>query len=100
MSKPHEEEWTTGEGALSGALYSGDTWIGSFTDAKRAKLAVQAPRLARMLLEHVQACDGCAGTGIMWIRASSPAAESERAPVECTGCSDDRAALKDAGAIQ
>jgi hypothetical protein len=52
MTKPHEETWTTGDGALSGALYSGDTWIGSFTDAKRAKLAVQAPEMARVLMEH------------------------------------------------
>lgn len=50
MKKPHEEEWATGEGALSGALYSGDTWIGSFTDPKRARLAVQAPALVQALL--------------------------------------------------
>lgn len=50
MKKPHEEEWKTGEGALAGALYSGDTWIGSFTDAKRARLAKKTPALVRALL--------------------------------------------------
>lgn len=50
MTKPHEETWTTGEGALSGALYSGDTWIGSFTRQERARLAVQAPVLVHALL--------------------------------------------------
>lgn len=49
--KSHEETWTTGEGALSGALYSGDTWIGSFTNAERARLAVHAPKMAAMLLD-------------------------------------------------
>ena len=49
MTRPHEEEWKTGEGALSGALYSGDTWIGSFTKPERARLAVQAPKLAQRL---------------------------------------------------
>lgn len=53
MTKPHEETWTTGEGALSGALYAGETWIGSFTDPKRARLAVQAPEMARLLRDVV-----------------------------------------------
>lgn len=50
MTKPHEEEWKTGEGALSWALYSGDTWIGSFTNPERARLTVQAPALTQALL--------------------------------------------------
>ena len=50
MTKPHEEEWMTGAGALSGALYAGATWIGSFTRPERARLAVQAPMLVRSLL--------------------------------------------------
>lgn len=95
VSRPHEEEWSTGEGALAGALYSGETWIGSFTKPERARLAVQAPKLARMLLEHLQACDACKGDGIQWVRASA----AERVAVECTGCSDDRAVLRAAGVI-
>jgi hypothetical protein len=70
MTKPHEETWTTGEGALSGALYSGDTWIGSFTDAKRARLAVQAPKMAQALLyaHHAIMGDRDPGTAIAKIR--------------------------------
>jgi len=49
--RPHEEDWKTGEGALPGALYHGDTWLGSFTRPERAKLAVQAPEMARLLAE-------------------------------------------------
>lgn len=64
MTKPHEETWTTGDGALSGALYAGETWIGSFTDPKRARLAVQAPRMAQALaalLQHSGHVDDCPG---------------------------------------
>jgi hypothetical protein len=100
MTKPHEETWTTGEGARSGALYDEHgTWLGSFTRPERARLAKEAPRLAMMLLEHVESCPDCGGTGIQWIRATPPAGEHERAPVECTGCSDDRDVLKAAGVI-
>jgi hypothetical protein len=53
MTTPHEEEWVTGEGALSEALYSGDTWVGSFTRPERAKLAREAPRMARALLAEL-----------------------------------------------
>jgi hypothetical protein len=49
MIKPHEEEWKTGEGVLSGALYSGDKWIGSFSNPERARLAEQAPGMARII---------------------------------------------------
>jgi hypothetical protein len=56
MSKPHEEEWSTGEGVLSGALYAGDTWIGSFTNPERARLAKEAPEMAR-LIRDVMAWD-------------------------------------------
>jgi hypothetical protein len=58
MTAPHEETWTTGEGALSGALYSGDTWIGSFTDPERARLAAQAPKMMRALVQAKQALMG------------------------------------------
>lgn len=51
MSKPHEEKWETGEGVLSGALYENGIWIGSFTDPKRARLAVHAPEMVRLLSE-------------------------------------------------
>jgi len=89
MTAPHEEEWKTGEGALSGALYSGDTWIGSFTDPKRARLAVQAPELARRLLANgaideqgVWHNDACLEYG------------------HGKGCDADRAALKAAGVFE
>lgn len=87
MTKPHDETWTTGEGALSGALYSGDTWIGSFADPKRARLAVQAPRLAQMLLEHGAMIDG------EW--HNDACVEYGHGP----GCEADRATLKAAGAL-
>lgn len=91
MTKPHEEEWTTGEGALSGALYSGETWIGSFTDTKRARLAVQAPAMAKALLSVGRQYDngwhlfGCVGGDT-----------SQTCDAQCT---DSRTALKAAGVI-
>lgn len=89
MKRPHEEEWKTGEGALSGALYSGDTWIGSFTNPERARLAVEAPEMARALCGllmhhgHVDDCPGRLGVG-------SPC---------YTRCENARAVLKAAGVI-
>lgn len=75
MTKPHEEEWKTGEGALSGALYHGDTWIGSFTIAHRARLAVQAPALARRLAARLS------GDGV-------PCVCHLTAPDRCNNCED------------
>jgi hypothetical protein len=70
VKRPHEEEWTTGEGALSEALYSGETWIGSFTNPERARLAKEAPKMARALLyaHHALMGDRDPGTAIAKIR--------------------------------
>jgi hypothetical protein len=51
---PHEETWETGDAVLSGALYHEGIWIGSFTNTERARLAKEAPRLARALLAVVE----------------------------------------------
>lgn len=88
MTKPHEETWVTGEGALSGALYSGDTWIGSFTNADRARLAVQAPELARRLLAN-----GAVDTNGEWHNDACLEYGHGK------GCDADRAALKAAGVL-
>lgn len=94
MTKPHEEEWKTGEGALSGALYVDGIWIGSFTNPERARLAVEAPEMVRALLGHVRYCDGCDGSGLTSIRAPPPA---ERQTVPCPACEHDRAVLRATG---
>jgi hypothetical protein len=89
MIKPHEEEWGTGEGSLSGALYTKDgTWIGSFTGADRARLAAHAPDLAQRLLAN----GGLDSQG-QWHNDSC--LEYGHGP----GCEKDRAALKAAGVI-
>lgn len=54
MSKAHEETWETGEGVLAGALYADGFWIGSFTTAERARLAKEAPVMARALLAELE----------------------------------------------
>jgi hypothetical protein len=95
MIKPHEEEWKTGEGVLSGALYSGDKWIGSFSNPERARLAVHAPKLATVLLRllresaddrgvfHTEQCwNAMIGMGCL------------------PSCRDARAVLRDAGVLQ
>lgn len=94
MSQPHEEQWTTGEGALSGALCSGDTWIGSFTNPERAKLAVHAPALARHLMKYVAVCTSCDGAGQGSVRSPDGYVRAS-----CPGCEEARAVLRAAGVI-
>ena len=94
MTAPHDETWTTGEGALSGAMYSGETWIGSFTDPKRARLAVQAPKLVERLLIAARACKGCDGTGMVSVRAPHG-----YDTCSCPTCEDDWSVLRAAGVL-
>lgn len=93
MTKPHEEEWKTGEGALSGALYSGAMWIGSFTNPERARLAVQAPTLVRVVLESME----LRPDGTMHHRAECSA--DGMITCDAPRCGSARAALKAAGVI-
>lgn len=98
MTKPHEETWKTGEGALAGALYSGDTWIGSFTNADRARLAVEAPMLAVALLTLGRY--GWRGAyrewhlGVCWNTLCAPDGECLH------GCRDARRVLTCAGVLE
>jgi hypothetical protein len=92
--KPHEEKWETGEGVLSGALYNEGIWIGSFTNAERARLAAKAPELVRHVLMSIGACEGCGGSGTTSVRTPTG-----RYDEFCPTCEDARAVLKAAGVI-
>lgn len=96
MTKPHEEEWKTGEGALSGALYSGDTWIGSFTDPKRARLAVQAQRMVQVLMGLIDSCTACDKTGVVYPYLGDGCFGQKQA---CHECGASREILKACGAM-
>jgi hypothetical protein len=67
-------------------------FYGNVNGKARKQLASAAPDMARALLEHVEACDSCKGTGRISIRDGAT-----RTDVECPGCSDDRAILTKAG---
>lgn len=95
--KPHEETWDEVPGVevdVRDIIAVGEGGVIRDVPSRVSLLIAKAPAMARALLEHVEACDVCKGTGLTSIRDGAT-----RVDVECTGCSDDRAILTDAGVL-